>query len=162
MPSIFDIIGSLLYNSTMNESVDNDPSHLLFKQLSSMVQWASSRLDATLSRRRLSGAKLSVLRALCQASEPLPLGKLAARLACGKSNVTQLVDRLEHDGFVRRVPRPDDRRCVCAVITDEGRRRCEWGVQTKSAVVRQWFGNLSERKKKQLAALLAEIHLDTD
>ena len=32
------------------------------------------------------------------------------RLSCVKSNVTQLVDRLEADGLVRRVADPDDRR----------------------------------------------------
>ncbi len=150
-----------MYNTCMNESVNNDSSHLLFKHLSTVGHWANSRLDATLSPRGLSAAKLSVLRELCQESEPLTLGQLAQRLNCGKSNVTQLVDRLEHEGLVQRVPHPDDRRCIRASITEEGRRRCEWGLQAESEVERQLFGNLSEPKKEQLASLLAEIHLDT-
>ncbi len=145
----------------MNEPVNNDSSHLLFKQLSTVGHWANNRLDATLSPRGLSAAKLSVLRELCQASEPLALGQLAERLNCAKSNVTQLVDRLEHEGLVQRVPHPDDRRCIRASITEEGRRRCEWGLQAESEVERQLFENLSEPKKEQLASLLAEILLDT-
>jgi DNA-binding MarR family transcriptional regulator len=146
----------------MNESVNNDSSHLLLKQLSSAGHWANSRLGATLSSRGLSVAKLSVLRELCQASEPLALGQLAERLNCGKSNVTQLVDRLEHEGLVRRVPHPDDRRCMHAAVTEEGRRRCEWGLQAESEVEQQLFRNLSEPEKEQLVSLLGEIHLDTN
>jgi DNA-binding MarR family transcriptional regulator len=146
----------------MNESVDNDPSHLLLMQLSSAGHWANSRLDATLSARGLSAAKLSILRELCKSSEPLPLGQLAERLTCAKSNVTQLVDRLEHEGLVRRLPYPDDRRCVRATVTEEGRRRCEWGLQAESEVEQELFKKLSESKKEHLASLLAEIHVETD
>src|SRR6185295_3451122 len=66
-------------------------------------------------------AKLRALEQLDAAPEGLPLGHLAERLCCVKSNVTQLVDRLESDGFVRRVPQPSDRRCVVATITERGR-----------------------------------------
>jgi DNA-binding MarR family transcriptional regulator len=146
----------------MNESTNNEPSHLLLQQLSSVGHWANGRLDTTLAARGLSIAKLSVLRELCKSSEPLPLGQLAERLTCAKSNVTQLVDRLEHEGLVRRLPHPDDRRCIRAAVTEEGRRHCEWGLQTESEVEQQLFGRLSESKKEQLVSLLTEMHLDTD
>jgi DNA-binding MarR family transcriptional regulator len=37
--------------------------------------------------------------------------------------VTQLVDRLESDGLVRREADPTDRRSIRAVVTDAGRDR---------------------------------------
>jgi DNA-binding MarR family transcriptional regulator len=40
-----------------------------------------------------------------------------------RSNVTQLMDRLEADGLVRRVDDPDDRRTVRAAVTDLGAER---------------------------------------
>ena len=41
---------------------------------------------------------------------------LAERLTCAKSNVTQLVDRLEADGLVRRKLDPSDRRSRLAIV----------------------------------------------
>ena len=58
----------------------------------------------------LSIPKLAALGQLVLAGESLPLGQLAERLSCVKSNVTQLVDRLEADAFVTRAPDPNDRR----------------------------------------------------
>ena len=37
------------------------------------------------------------------------------------TSVTNIVDRLEAQGFVRRVAHPTDRRTTLAEITDEGR-----------------------------------------
>jgi DNA-binding MarR family transcriptional regulator len=71
----------------------------------------------------LSLAKLNVLGILVGSSAPLTLGELAQKLACVRSNVTQLVDRLESDGLVRREADPADRRSIRAVVTDAGRDR---------------------------------------
>ena len=84
-----------------------------------------ARADGALSEVGLSLAKLSALRHLVLAAEPLSLSHLAERHCCGKSNVTQLVDRLEADGFVSRVADPEDRRTIRAAVTDSGRAAYE-------------------------------------
>lgn len=68
----------------------------------------------------LSIAKHSALSQLSEAGRPLTLSELAERLSCVRSNITQLVDRLEADGLVRRVADPDDRRSVRAELTELG------------------------------------------
>src|SRR5512146_1040288 len=80
-----------------------------------------AKLEAALARVGLSMAKLSVLTELVNAGKPLTLGDLAARVSCVRSNMTQLIDRLEAEGFVRRVQCPTDRRSVHAQITESGR-----------------------------------------
>ena len=80
-----------------------------------------ARAEGVLSEVGLSLAKLGALRHLVLAAEPLTLSQLAERHCCGKSNVTQLVDRLETDGFVARVADPDDRRTIRAAVTESGR-----------------------------------------
>lgn len=82
-----------------------------------------ARLESSLDEAGLSGAKYSVLSELVRSGEALPLSELAARLSCVRSNMTQLVDRLEADGLVRRVASPHDRRSVKAEITEEGAKR---------------------------------------
>ena len=51
----------------------------------------------------------------------LPLGKMGERLMVHPTSITNTIDRLERQGYVRRVPHPSDRRAVLAEITDEGR-----------------------------------------
>ena len=84
-----------------------------------------ARAEGALGEMGLSLAKLGALRHLVLASEPLTLSQLAERHCCGKSNVTQLVDRLEADGLVARESDPDDRRTVRATVTASGRAAYE-------------------------------------
>lgn len=51
----------------------------------------------------------------------LPLSKLGERLQVHATSVTNVIDRLEGAGLVRREPNPRDGRGTLAVITDEGR-----------------------------------------
>jgi len=81
------------------------------------------RLDEALEAVELSTPKYSALKHLALAEEPLALSELAARQICVRSNITQLVDRLEADGLVRRVEDPKDRRSVRATLTPLGRER---------------------------------------
>jgi DNA-binding MarR family transcriptional regulator len=55
----------------------------------------------------------------------LPLGKIGDRLQVHATSVTSIVDGLEVDGFVRRVPHESDRRATLASITQTGRRAAE-------------------------------------
>jgi Transcriptional regulators len=84
-----------------------------------------ARAEGALAEAGLSLAKLGALRHLVLTTEPLTLSQLAERHCCGKSNVTQLVDRLEADGFVARVNDPDDRRTVRAIVTPAGKAAYE-------------------------------------
>lgn len=92
------------------------------------------RIEGALSPLGLSLAKLNLLGILVSASQPLTLGELAGKLACVRSNVTQLVDRLEGDGLVRRESDPADRRSIRAVITDAGRDRERAGYQALARI----------------------------
>jgi DNA-binding MarR family transcriptional regulator len=51
----------------------------------------------------------------------LPLGKIGDRLQVHATSVTSIVDGLEADGFVRRLPHATDRRTTLAEITRAGR-----------------------------------------
>ena len=87
------------------------------------AQAVTDRLEASLESVGLSMAKHSALTKLSEAAEPLTLSDLAARLSCVRSNITQLVDRLEAEGLVRRVDDASDRRSVRAELTDLGKEK---------------------------------------
>jgi DNA-binding MarR family transcriptional regulator len=118
----------------MNQS-DGAGTHVdLTFSLLGAAQAVEARIEASLSPLGLSLAKLNVLGILVGSGSPLTLGELAQKLACVRSNVTQLVDRLESDGLVKREADPADRRSIRAVITDSGRERQVAGSQALARV----------------------------
>ena len=135
----------------------NDLRSPLWKPLLHAAGRVEARLESELAAEGLSISKLGVLDALVANGEPLPLSRLAGKLACVKSNVTQLVDRLEADGLVRRVPDPTDRRSVLAEITADGVSRHEAGGRIVARIERDLFGELSEDDRNRLATTLQAL-----
>ena len=127
----------------------------LVREVLMALRSAGAEVEAWLERSvepmGLSLAKMGALHTLVEADEPIPLGQLAERLCCVKSNVTQLVDRLEADRLVRRVPDPADRRSVRAEVTDEGRARFAAAVRARRAAEAELLAGFSDAELEQLA-----------
>ena len=115
------------------------------------------RVEAKLDDIGLSLAKLAALQRLTEANGSLPLGQLAERLSCVKSNVTQLVDRLEADGLVSRALDANDRRSRLAVLTEAGRKAYLRGSDILQTTEHELFATLTDTESAQLHALLAKI-----
>jgi DNA-binding MarR family transcriptional regulator len=88
----------------------------------------------------------------------LPLGKMGERLMIHPTSVTNIVDRLEHQGLVRRVPHPTDRRTTLCEITDDG---LDLVKQATEAVTAEQLGisGLSDRELQQLTRLLRKFRV---
>jgi DNA-binding MarR family transcriptional regulator len=137
----------------MNERPDATLAAELIGTLHTIV----GRLEAALEPQGLSLAKFNVLRMLVAAGEPLPLGALAERSACVRSNITQLVDRLESEKLVVRADDPHDRRSIRAELTAEGRRRHAAGVRALEAAERELFAELPPKERESLLHLLRAL-----
>jgi DNA-binding MarR family transcriptional regulator len=115
------------------------------------------RLEAALEPLGLSLAKYKLLAQLVEAGEPMPLGTLADKCACVRSNITQLVDRLEADKLVVRNNDPRDRRSVRAELTPEGRARHDAALQVLKDAERSMIEPLNAQQQNELLAHLAVI-----
>lgn len=115
------------------------------------------RLEKALDGVGLSMAKHSALTKLQEAGEPLTLSELAERLSCVRSNITQLVDRLEADGLVRRVADPNDRRSVRAELTSLGVDRQASGASEVSRIQGEIAERLSSTDLGGLESALSAI-----
>jgi DNA-binding MarR family transcriptional regulator len=115
------------------------------------------RLDEALETVELSIPKYSALKHLALADEPLALSELAARQICVRSNITQLVDRLEADGLVRRVEDPKDRRSVRATLTPLGRQRQAAGARCVREVQQEIAERLAGTDSGALARALERL-----
>jgi DNA-binding MarR family transcriptional regulator len=126
-------------------------------QLIQALAGFTSRFEAALEPVGLSLAKFNVLAKLVAAGEPLALSTLAERSACVRSNITQLMDRLEADKLVVRVSDPHDRRLVRAALTAEGRARHAAGEKILHGVERELFPS---DQREALLKLLGVLRCD--
>ena len=139
----------------MNSGAPRPPVQLL--PILHAAHAAEAEVEAKLGAVGLSLAKLFCLKALVDAGDPLPLGQLAERLSCVKSNITQLVDRLESDGLVKRGTCPEDRRAVRAMVTPIGRERHAAGVAAIRGVQGALAGRLDATERDSLVRLLGAL-----
>jgi DNA-binding MarR family transcriptional regulator len=143
----------MLYYACMNKVADGTSTYRLLSTLGAIEH----RLETALEPAGLSLSKFGLLSNLVEAGEALPLRTLAERCACVRSNITQLVDRLEAEKLVIRVDDPHDRRSVRAAITSEGRARYTEGVKVIHEVERKMFSRLSKERAEELLASLSVL-----
>lgn len=125
------------------------------------VRAAAGETDDLLNQRLaaadISLPQLELLDHLARLSGPAPLGRLAELLECSRSNVTQLVDRLQRRGLIWRMVDARDRRTVLARLTSEGIRRHDTGLEVVIDLERDLRGAFSGDVLRQLLSGLAEL-----
>lgn len=89
----------------------------------------------------------------------LPLGKIGPRLMIHPTSVTNIINRLELDGYVQRTQHPDDRRTTLAAITPAGRKLA---ARATAAVedVRFGLSALTDAQLRSLTKVLQNLRLD--
>jgi DNA-binding MarR family transcriptional regulator len=118
-------------------------SELLMQSLLQAAHSLEKRWEDALGTVGLSGPKFGVLTHLARASEPLSLSEIAERMTCVRSNITQLMDRLEADGLVQRVEDRSDRRTVRAALTPLGVKRQAAGAQEVDKLQKEFARTLA-------------------
>jgi DNA-binding MarR family transcriptional regulator len=161
-----DAIHQPLYRSAMNQferhqeapcpdAMRAEAGGTLFTFLE-VAEQLYERIAQALARVGLSYAKYEVLQYL-RSKGPASLGVVAEAQRCARSNITQLIDRLETEGLVRRVDDPDDRRGVRAELTPLGAARVEQGATQIDLVRSEFAASLSESESEELVRLLAKV-----
>jgi DNA-binding MarR family transcriptional regulator len=102
------------------------PAMEAFSALSIAARLLRLQMERWCDRWGISETRMGVMFAL-RHSPPAGahLGVLATLLRVSPRNITGLIDHLERDGLVRRVPDPADRRSTLAQLTDQGRERID-------------------------------------
>jgi len=136
--------------------VETSAPHWTFSVLHA-AHLIEDRIEQALVKVGLSMAKQGALTELASAGEPLTLSQLAARLSCVRSNMTQLVDRLEADGLVKRLADPADRRSVRAELTQLGKERQRVGEKAMKKVQSEFAASLTTRERTALEAALGAL-----
>jgi DNA-binding MarR family transcriptional regulator len=85
------------------------------------------------------------------------MGELSMKLGVTARNVTTIVDGLERDGLVARVPDPGDRRAIQLELTPKGQEHIA-AVHAAQGELAEWFfAGLHATERAELLRLLSKI-----
>lgn len=85
------------------------------------------------------------------------MSSISDELGVTRRNITALVDGLEEEGLVRRLPHPTDRRATVIELTDEGGRTMDTLYDEHRRAVATLFDELSEEDRRELVRLLGVL-----
>ena len=120
-------------------------------------QMLMHQVDAVMKRHDLTFTRYEVL--VWLAAEPetaRALSWISTVLRVPPATVTNVIDRLEADGLVRRVPHPTDARTTLAEITEQGRTVAQAATLELNDEVYRPLA-LAERDRSRLTDLLGEL-----
>jgi DNA-binding MarR family transcriptional regulator len=138
-------------------TIDDGPDEGAMIGLLKAARSVQEKLETALESVGLSPAKYQALDALVRAGEPLALSELAGCLNWVRSNITQLADRLESDGLVKRVDDPSDRRAIRAVVTPTGIERHAAGAQVLQELQSAFASRVSAEDRKAFSRVLSTL-----
>ncbi|MFE2425862.1 MarR family winged helix-turn-helix transcriptional regulator [Streptomyces sp. NPDC059373] len=104
----------------------------------------------------LDRAATAILRNIAE-SEPLRPGVLAVRLSVEASHVSRQLRQLEKDGYVIRVPDPDDSRAHRIQLTDAGLAAVERIREASRRGIEMALADWSTEDLRQLATLFHRL-----
>jgi len=129
----------------------------VFTSILRSYQLLNEQVNKVMRAHDLTFARYEVLAWLAMDPESaLTLSWISKTLRIPPATVTDIIDRLEADKLVRRVPHPSDARTTLAEITSRGRRVAADATRDLNSTVYEPIG-ISESQRSQLVDLLAEL-----
>lgn len=141
------------------EYPDGDP---VAAEVYSTLYRAGAALNIEVERAMLAsfGVPQSLLNSLAViegAERPLTPSEISERTLISSGTMTGTLDALEFNGWIRRIPNPDDRRSVFVEITDEGQAIADQFLPGIRVLERAVLAELSGAELVILLELLAKV-----
>lgn len=127
-----------------------------FESLRRINRAADLYSRALFREHNLTGPQLSFLRQVARHGEA-PVGVLAKAAILGSPTVTGIVDRLEKQGLVSRVPSQEDRRKVLIAITPAGRRLLQRNPSLLNDGFRDQLSRLPKAEQRRICDVLQRV-----
>jgi len=119
-------------------------------------RYAGSKFAEHQQFSKLSGPRVGVL-FIVQATGAIRMGDLAAKLMVAPRTVTDFVDGLERDGFLRRIPDPSDRRAMLIELTPAVKADFNKISGIRKQFIEEIYSVLSRDEQDRLIGLLRKL-----
>jgi len=129
------------------------PSVLAWLRLARVFQKIDNASARHFKSWELSTAQFDVL-AQVGAAQGITQQELAGALFVTKGNISQILDRMEQQGLVKRC---QDGRTNYIFLTEAGRRLYDKAVPAQELFITELFSSLSHDEQTQLMALLRKL-----
>ncbi|MGB3905331.1 MAG: MarR family transcriptional regulator [Anaerolineae bacterium] len=103
----------------------------------------------------LTPAQYSLLNLLWE-KDSLQFNELASACCCSPSTITGIVDTMEKNGLVARVPNPNDRRSLLVKLTERG-RALENATPSLEKIFENCCGGMQPDELRRLVELLRKL-----
>lgn len=84
--------------------------------------------------------------------------QIAEKMCIRPQTVSEMISGLEKDGWIQKLPCPDDKRSSLIYITEEGKAARERIRKHRRAKADAYFGVLSEEEKMSLIEMLNKLN----
>ncbi|MGG4343274.1 MarR family winged helix-turn-helix transcriptional regulator [Paenibacillus lautus] len=105
---------------------------------------------------QLSGPRLRLLLMVWRA-EQIRMNELASKLGVKPRTVTELVDALEREGVLHRIPDPNDRRATLLHLTEDALNQITRVRAVQMQISDEILRNFSTEQRTELHALLSKF-----
>ena len=89
--------------------------------------------------------------------DEIPISELSVRTQLEKSTLTSMLDRLEHDGFIRRIASKDDRRKIIIKRTEKDRSFQQVYYRISDEMAVRFYKDFSEKDIDRFEGYLQRI-----
>lgn len=101
--------------------------------------------------------RFDVMAALSRFEDGLKMSQLSDVLRVSNGNITGIVDRLSHDGFLVRVPVPGDRRAWLVRLTRRGQEEFQRQAAAHEAWIDDMLGDFSPEAARDISNRLDQL-----
>jgi MarR family transcriptional regulator, 2-MHQ and catechol-resistance regulon repressor len=141
----------------MADSVDLKQERTALDNLFSLVrtwQVLERYLDLELQKSDSSLIRFAVMSALYKNGGRSTPSELAAETFRSKNTITSVLDALEKEDFVKRIPSVNDGRSFNVVVTDKGRKISDTVMPTANDISREIFSCFNDSEITELLTML--------
>jgi MarR family 2-MHQ and catechol resistance regulon transcriptional repressor len=140
----------------MVKTVKRKPVLELWLKLTQAYDMVRKGHTKHISQHNLTAPQFGVLEVLFE-NETIPLKKISELLLVTGANITCVVDNLEKEDLVKRVPSKEDRRIINAELTPKGRNKIDSLIPNYTKNISNLISNLNEAEQKELIRLLDKL-----
>ncbi len=129
-------------------------------QIARIREQANLHIEEELRKRSIEGivpAHGAVLVFLFRQSEPIAIREIVAHVGRVKSTVTGMLNTLEANGYVLRLPCEEDSRITLIELTDKGRELQVPFDAISAKLLERVYGSIPQRKRERVVRLLEKI-----